>query len=263
MTLKITILGCGHSAGVPSIGNFWGQCDPEEPRNRRTRPSIAVQSANTNLIVDTGPDFKAQINATDITRIDAVLYTHGHGDHVHGIDDLRVMRIRNKAVIPVYSNQATIEELHERFGYLFAESGSDGIYPQVIDPHIWSKSHFNQSHIVGDIDVVPFEQSHGEDGISLGFRMGNFAYSTDMTDLSQESLEVLAGVDTWVVDAGGYKMPHNYVHATLRDVYALNEIVQARQVYLTHMPSYMDYRTMLAELPEGYAPAYDGMVIEV
>lgn len=262
MSLKITVMGCGNSAGVPMIGNFWGQCDPNEPKNRRLRPSIAVQSAETTIVVDTGPDFKAQVNNTGIQTIDGVLYTHAHSDHLHGIDDLRVLRLRNKSIIPIYGDSATIREIEERFAYLFLEHGPDGLYPRAVDAQIIQDSDMGQDMVIGDIGFVPFIQSHGSAGRSLGFRFGNLAYSTDMTDLDQQALESIRGIRTWIIDCNGYKMPHNHVHGTLKSVMALNEIVQASQVYLTHMPAFMDYQTVVKELPQGYAPAYDGLVLE-
>lgn len=262
MKLKITVLGCGNAAGVPSIGNHWGQCDPTEPRNRRTRASIAVQSDSSALVVDTGPDFKFQINANNIENIDAVLYSHAHSDHVNGIDDLRVLRLRHKKVIPVYGNAETLADIMRRFDYMFSEIDPEGLYPQVCAVHELSQTHMGRVMDVEGIPVIPFVQSHGSAGITLGFRFGNLAYSTDMQTLDQAAIETIRGVDTWIVDAGAYKMPHNFVHATLRQVFELNEQVQARQVYLTHMPSFMDYRTLMSELPAGYAPAYDGLVID-
>lgn len=263
MNLKVTILGCGNAAGVPTIGNHWGQCDPTEPRNRRTRASMAIQSDTTTIVIDTGPDFKAQINANNIERVDAVLYSHAHSDHVHGIDDLRVLRLRHKKLIPVYGNAETLSDLKHRFGYMFSEIDPEGLYPQVLAVHELTDSQMGRILDVQGIPVVPFRQSHGSAGITLGFRIGNLAYSTDMQMLDEAALETIRGIDVWVVDAGAYKMPHNFVHATLKQVFELNEIVQARQVYLTHMPSFMDYQTMISELPSGYAPAYDGLVIDV
>lgn len=262
MNVKITILGCGNSAGVPMIGNYWGQCDPEEPRNRRTRPSIAIESTDTTIIVDTGPDFKQQINRENIQRINAVIYTHAHSDHVHGIDDLRVFRLRSRQLVPIYSNKATLEEIQERFAYMFTENGPEGIYPRAVDPHVLSDADFGREMTIGDIPLIPFEQMHGVSLKSIGLRVGDLAYSTDVTSFNETAFKVLAGIKTWVIDCNGYKMPHNHVHLTLKDVFDLNEIVRAEHVYLTHMPGFMDYQTLRKELPPGYAPAYDGMVLE-
>lgn len=259
MTLKLTIMGCGNSAGTPSIGNYWGQCDPAEPRNRRTRPSIAIQSDDKTIIVDTGPDFKAQVNAANISRINAILYSHAHSDHINGIDDLRVLRLRHKTVIPIYLTQETLTRLQTGFEYMFTDIDPEGLYPQVLEPHIIAPG---QTLNIEGIKVTTFLQSHGSAGSTLGFRFGNVAYSTDMFSLPDESYEILRGIDTWIVDGAGYNMPLNLVHARLKDVIAYNEIVKAPQVYLTHMPSFMDYQTLLKELPPGYAPAYDGLVLE-
>ncbi len=263
MNLKVTIMGCGNAAGVPSIGNHWGQCDPTEPRNRRTRASIAIQSESATVVVDTGPDFKAQINANNIEKIDAVLYSHAHSDHVNGIDDLRVLRLRHKKLIPVYGNAETLADIARRFDYMFSEIDAEGLYPQVLDPRTLDEHHMGRILDLDGIPVVPFTQSHGTAGVTLGFRFGNLAYSTDMQTLDEAALETIRGIDFWIVDAGAYKMPHNFVHATLKQVFELNEIVRARQVFLTHMPSFMDYQTLVSELPSGYAPAYDGLVIDV
>jgi phosphoribosyl 1,2-cyclic phosphate phosphodiesterase len=258
-TLKITVLGCGNSSGTPSIGNYWGKCDPAEPKNRRTRPGIAVQSAATNLIIDTGPDFREQINRTAIKNIDAVIYTHAHGDHIHGIDDLRVMRLRHEKIIDIYGNPATVAELEERFSYLFEQRAE--IYPKVLQSHRIEDSVLGQSFTIGDIPVIPFAQDHGTT-TTLGLRFGDLAYSTDVVNLDESALATLAGIRTWIVDAAGYKMPENFVHLTLRQVYALNEIVKAENVYLTHMPSFMDYATLLKELPDGFHPCHDGLELE-
>lgn len=263
MKLKVTVLGCGNAAGVPSIGNHWGQCDPTEPRNRRTRASIAVASENSVIVVDTGPDFKAQINDNNIEEIDAVLYSHAHSDHVNGIDDLRVLRLRHKKVIPVYGNAVTLSDIMRRFDYMFSEIDPEGLYPQVCAVHTITEAHMGHALHVEGIPVVPFVQSHGSAGNTLGFRFGDLAYSTDMQTLDDAAINAIRGIHTWIVDAGAYKMPHNYVHANLKKVFELNEQIQARQVYLTHMPGFMDYRTLVAELPSGYAPAYDGLQIDV
>jgi phosphoribosyl 1,2-cyclic phosphate phosphodiesterase len=258
MTLKITILGCGNSAGVPSIGNHWGNCDPAEPKNRRLRPSIAVQSATTTLVVDTGPDFREQMNQENIQMLDAVLYTHPHGDHICGIDDLRILRMRHKKLIDVYGDRATLGEMEERFNYMFIERTA--LYPQALVPHVIEPSQFGQTISVGDIHFIPYEQDHGTCK-TLGFRFGNLAYSTDMVNLDDRAIAILQGIETWIVDAAGYKMEKNMVHITLRQLYDLNKRVGAIQIYLTHMSPAMDYQTLCKELPAGYAPAYDGLVL--
>jgi phosphoribosyl 1,2-cyclic phosphate phosphodiesterase len=260
MKLKVTILGCGNSAGVPAIGNYWGACDPNEPRNRRTRPSIAVQTDKTTIIVDTGNDFKEQMNREDIRHIDAVLYTHAHGDHTAGTDDLRVLRIRSKKFVDIYADKPTMDDLRLRFDYIFTEKAP--VYPQIVEPHLIEPSQFGKPMTIGDITLVPFEQEHGTCK-SLGYRFGNLAYSTDMVTLDDAAIDALRGIDTWIADAAAYKMEKNMVHITLKQLMDLNDNhVKAKKVWLTHLPPSMDYRTLLKELPPGYEPAFDGMVLE-
>jgi phosphoribosyl 1,2-cyclic phosphate phosphodiesterase len=257
---QFTILGCGNSMGTPTIGNHWGACDPDEPRNYRTRPSAVIRSESTTLLIDTSPDLRAQANREGITRANAVFYTHAHADHIHGIEELRVFRLRHDQTIPVYGDKATISELEERFAYLFMEKNK--IYPKVCDAHVLSASDMNIPMTIGDITLIPFEQDHGTCK-TLGLRVGDVGYSTDMIDLGQESLETLIGIKTWIVDAAAYKSDKNLVHASIQKIFDFNQIIQAEQVYLTHLPPSMDYRTLINELPSGYAPAYDGLRIDL
>lgn len=256
--LRFTVLGCGNSSGTPSIGNYWGNCDPAEPKNLRTRPAATIQSATTTILIDTGPDLRQQANKAGIETVDGVLYTHAHADHIHGIDDLRSFRLRAKSLIDIYGNQATMDELQERFAYMFIEK--HGIYPQIVEPHAFEDDAYGSPQKIGDIEFIPFIQDHGTCN-SIGYRVGDLAYSTDVVDFSQQALETLRGIKTWIVDAAGYKMPKNMVHMTLREVYAMNEIVQAEKVYLTHLSNQMDYQTLRKELPQGFEPAYDGLEI--
>jgi phosphoribosyl 1,2-cyclic phosphate phosphodiesterase len=257
MNLKVTVLGCGNSTGVPAVGNFWGACDPLEPKNRRSRPSIAVRSAKTTIIIDTGTDFREQMNRANIPTLDAVLYTHAHGDHVSGIDDLRLITYRNKKMTPVFSNQETILELQRRFHYLF-EGGGHKLYPPVLEPHILSIDDCGKLQTIGDISYQFADQDHGTCR-TLGFRFGSFAYSTDILDLDHSAIEILKGIDTWMVDCAAYKDPNNSVHANLDRIFALNGKIGAKTVYLTSLSLSMDYQTLVNELPGGYAPAFDGL----
>jgi phosphoribosyl 1,2-cyclic phosphate phosphodiesterase len=257
--LKITILGCGDSAGVPRIGGDWGNCDPTNPKNRRTRPSIMVQSNTTTIIVDTGPDFGLQLTREKIQKIDAVLYTHDHADHVTGIDDLRIIQGRIGHQIPIYLDSTTYKVLSERYGYIFNQTSP--YYPVVVEPHVFSESDFGQVHRIGDIEFIPFQQDHGQGNISLGFRFGDFGYSTDMRDLDDKALSVLKGVKNWVADCADYAHGHATLHANLPTVQRLNAIIGAEKVYLTHLKMFYDFNIMDGELPEAFTPSYDGMVI--
>ena len=258
--LKVTILGCGNSTGVPSIGNYWGECDPNEPKNNRTRSSIAVQSDKTTLIIDTGPNFREQINRENITKIDGVLYTHAHSDHVNGIDELRVIRFRNQARVPVYANKETFADLEHRFDYMF-KGGKIDLYPPMLDPLELNNDHFGHVQSFKDIEFIPFIQDHGTIE-TVGYRFGDFAYSVDMKTLDNTAIKALKGIKTWLVDCAAYKKP-NAVHAGIDTIYELNEQIGADNVILTSLSLSMDYQTMRKELKDGYIPAYDGLKLMV
>jgi len=260
MTHKFIIMGCGNSAGTPTIGNYWGNCDPEEPRNKRLRASAAVVSDLATVIIDTGPDFRYQMNRLDIRHIDGVLYTHAHGDHICGIDELRVLRFRGGKLMDIYGSQETIKEISERFNYIFIQRHD--IYPRVIESHIFTpEEHYYRPQSIADISFIPFEQDHGT-CMSLGYRFGDLAYSTDVIRLDEKAIATLKGVKTWIVDGAGYMMEKNEVHFTLKQIYEMNEIIKAEKVYITHMTPGMDYKTMCKDLPAGFEPAYDGLTIE-
>lgn len=260
-TATITVLGCGNSTGVPAIGNAWGQCDPNEPRNTRTRCSIAVQTDQTTLIIDTGPDFRGQVNAANITHIDAVLYTHAHSDHVNGIDELRLIRFRNKELVKVYVNKQAYDDIRHRFEYMFEGSDTGHPYPPMLDPYIFKNTDFGQKLRYNDIGFTPFLQEHGEIK-ATGYRFGDFGYSVDMKDLDADAIQSLKGIKTWLVDAAGYHSTDNKVHANLETIYALNEQIGAETVYLTSLSLAMDYKTLQSELKQGYYPAYDGLKLQ-
>jgi phosphoribosyl 1,2-cyclic phosphate phosphodiesterase len=261
-TRTVTILGCGNSTGIPAIGNYWGDCDPLEPKNSRSRTSMLLEQQGKYIVIDTGPDFRTQINRENIPRVDAVLFSHQHSDHVNGIDELRVVRHRNGLdFVPCYGNEFTINDLQARFHYLF-EGGNHELYPPIIKPHVIASEDFGKPHTVQGIDFMPFEQDHGTCK-TVGYRFGDFAYSVDIVSLHQTAIETLRGVKTWIVDAAAYNQDSNPVHANLQTIYDLNAQIGAKNVILTSLSLSMDYQTLKKELPEGYVPAYDGMKIEL
>jgi phosphoribosyl 1,2-cyclic phosphate phosphodiesterase len=259
MTVELTILGCGNSTGVPAVGNQWGACDAKEPKNRRMRPSIFLKSTTTSLVIDTGPDFAMQCNMFGITKLDAIIYTHMHGDHVNGIDDLRVwVKKQEMDTLPAYGTQATLDELGHRFDYMFKRKSK--LYPQALTPHYLDESLY-RAVTIGDINLVTFLQDHGTMQ-TLGLRIGNVGYSTDMKALDDRGIDMLRGIDTWIVDCGGYGYPSPMVHANLETVQHLNQSIGAKQIYFTHMPGRMDYNELCRDLPQGYKPAYDGLKLQ-
>ena len=248
--MKVTILGCGTSAGVPRIGNFWGNCDPAEPKNRRRRVSILVEEGDTAVLVDTSPDLREQALSANITRLDGVLYTHDHADHTHGIDDLRPLAQDMKRRIDIYGNHRTLSVLEQRFSYIF---NSVSGYPAIASAH-----EIAGPFAIGSIDIIPFKQIHGEME-TFGFRFGPIAYSTDLNVLPEESIEILRGVDTWIVDALRYEPHPTHPHLDLTLSWIAK--VKPRRAILTHMTWDMDYATLKRDLPAGVEPAFDGMVI--
>ena len=252
--MRLTILGCGTSGGVPRIGNDWGDCDPNEPRNRRRRASVAVETGQTRVIVDTSPDFRDQCLDAGIDRLDGVIFTHDHADHCHGIDDLRFIAYAMRRRIDVYSDQGTLDRLRRRFGYCF-ETPEGSLYPPIVRAHA-----VDGPFSIGDLEVIPFKQNHG-DMDTLGLRFGPIAYSTDVVALDEAAFATLDGVRVWVVDA----LRHEYhpTHANLETTLKWIERVKPQRAVLTHMNFELDYQTLRNELPAGIEPAYDGMVIDV
>ncbi len=263
MTLKITILGCGNSSGVPAVGNYWGNCDPNEPKNRRYKCCLAVQSDETTIIIDTGADFRHQMNDFNITSLDAVFYTHQHSDHCHGIDDLRSFFFRNnRTPIPCFGHEQALEEITERFKYLFEGGNHDYFYPKMIEANAFDVSGFGKTQSFRDISYIPYEMNHGT-CTSVGFRFGDLSYSVDMKTLDQNALNVIKGSKIWIVDGAAYDNSDNDVHADLKTLYEYNEFVQAKQVFVTCLSSQMDYHILKLELPDGFYPAYDGMAFNI
>ncbi|MCE9507178.1 MAG: MBL fold metallo-hydrolase [Alphaproteobacteria bacterium] len=255
--MKVTVLGCGASLGTPGAGGFWGKCDPGEIRNHRTRASILVQSETTNILVDATVDLRTHLNSVNLKSLDGVLISHAHSDHVNGLDDLRAISYHNNKLLDIYGNHETLEEMERRWPYLFRPM-ADGIYVEFLKKNMIDNY---QKLRIGDIDVESFEQDHMTCA-SLGFRFGKVAYSVDIAELSEQSLEALEGVETWIVDAAGYQREAVLTHANIQRVKKWVERLKPKMTYLTVLSSHMDYKTLCDELPPHIRPAYDGMVID-
>lgn len=256
--LRITILGCGSSGGVPRLGGHWGACDPKEPRNRRQRCSVLVErvteEGTTTVLIDTSPDMRNQLLQAGIGRLDAVIYTHSHADHVHGLDDLRMIVINMRARLPVWADAPTKQALLERFGYAFIRP-EGSMYPPILD----------LNDIDGDVTIegpggalrfTPFLVHHG--GMdALGFRFDDVAYLPDVVEIPEPAWQHLQGLECWIVDALR-RDPHP-THSHLAQTLEWIERVAPRQAILTNMHNDLDYRTIAAETPDHVLPAYDGM----
>lgn len=262
MNLRFTILGCGSSGGVPRIGGNWGACDPANPRNRRRRCSLLVErrtdTASTTVLIDTSPDMREQLLDAGVRALDGVLYTHEHADHLHGIDDLRVLALSGRHRVQVWSDADTYKRLERSFGYCFhTPPGSE--YPPICDHHLIE---LPKPVVVtgegGAVEVQPFDQAHGSIR-SLGFRIANVAYSSDLNDLPEESVAALQDLDVWIVDALRYTFHPS--HFSLEDTLSWIARIRPGRAVLTNMHIDMDYDTLRRELPENVEPAYDGMVI--
>ncbi|WP_119392330.1 MBL fold metallo-hydrolase [Taklimakanibacter lacteus] len=262
MAGSLTILGCGSSGGVPRIGNNWGLCDPENPRNRRRRCSILLRLAaaggETQVLIDTSPDLRDQMLSTGTDALDAVLFTHEHADHTHGIDELRAFYLRQRHLIPIWADEKTASLLVSRFGYCFITApGSD--YPPILRLNRITAG--EPVEIVGKggaIRALPFVVHHGNID-ALGFRVGNMAYTPDVNAIPEASLAALSGLDLWVVDALR-PVPHPS-HFSLPETLAWIERLKPKRAVLTNMHIDLDFATLKRELPPYIEPAYDGMIL--
>lgn len=263
--IRTTILGCGSSGGVPRVGNDWGMCDPDNPKNRRSRCGIFLEvvekeSVTLSFLIDTAPELREQLIRNNIRRVDAVLYTHTHADQCHGIDDLRVLAYRQRKRMPIYASIGSLEELEERFAYCF-KTPEGSPYPPILDPRppIEPGIAFRlPTEEGGEINILPLDQDHGSVR-SMGFRVGELAYCNDVVNIPEESMECLTGLDVLIVDALRYE-PHP-THAHVAKALEWVERLKPRQTILTNLHIDLDYETLSKELPDNVTPAYDGMKI--
>lgn len=254
--MKITVLGCGISTGVPTIGVGWGDCDPNDPRNRRRRASIFIEGGGKSLLIDTSPDLREQFLDAGISWVDAIVLTHAHADHLHGIDDLRAVNRLMKRPIPLYADATTLDEVKARFGYVLSSpEAQEPFYKPTLVPH-----EISGKFSAAGFPVMPFAQDHGF-STTQGLRIGAFAYSTDVTELDDNAFRVLAGAEVWIVDCLR-REPHP-THSHLEKTLSWIARVKPRRAILTHMDHTLDYRKLAAELPQGVEPGRDGLTIEL
>lgn len=257
-----TILGCGSSGGVPRLGGLWGDCDPENPKNRRQRCSLLIErqekAGTTRVLIDTGPDVRNQLLNAGVGALDGVVYTHSHADHVHGLDDLRQIVFNMRARLPVWANAATSNDLISRFGYAFVQpEGSP--YPPILNLHpIDGPVTINGDG--GAITLEPIEVDHGRE-TALGFRIGNTAYIPDVSNIPEAAWAQLQDLDVWILDALR-REPHP-THAHLARSLEWIEKAKPKQAVLTNMHLDLDYETVKAETADHITPAYDGMQLRI
>jgi phosphoribosyl 1,2-cyclic phosphate phosphodiesterase len=262
MTLTLTILGCGSSAGVPRPALGWGACDPDNPKNRRRRCSLLVERTTTHgttrIVVDTAPDLREQLIDARVDHIDAVFMTHEHADQTHGIDDLRSVVMHQRRRIPVYLNQSTAKDIMHRFSYCFVSPpGSD--YPPILTQHAVEGG---ESHSIegkgGTITLSAFNLQHGNIP-ALGYRIGDAAYTPDVNDIPPESWHALEHLDLWILD--GLRHTAHPSHFSISDALSWIDRFKPRRAVITNMHADLDYEALRRTLPADVVPAYDGMLL--
>jgi phosphoribosyl 1,2-cyclic phosphate phosphodiesterase len=260
MTLTLTILGCGSSAGVPRPALGWGACDPKNPKNRRRRCSLLAERSGehgvTRILIDTSPDLREQLIDADVDHLDAVFLTHEHADQTHGIDDLRSVVLHQRRRIPLYLNQSTAGDVMRRFSYCFVPPpGSD--YPPILDGHAIEAG---DSRTIegkgGSVSLSAFIVQHGKIP-ALGYRIADAAYTPDVNDIPGESLRFLENLDLWIID--GLRYLTHASHFSINDALSWIERFKPRRAVITNMHSDLDYEVLRRSLPPSVVPAFDGM----
>jgi phosphoribosyl 1,2-cyclic phosphate phosphodiesterase len=265
-TLRLTILGCGSSGGVPRLGGVWGDCDADNPKNTRLRCSLLVErvgaQGTTRVLIDASPDLRAQMLAARVGRLDGVLFTHAHADHVHGLDDLRMIVFNMRARLPVWADAPTRADLYERFGYAFV-TPENSDYPPILDMNLIELADGIGAPVTvrgagGPLTLHTFQVEHGRIP-SLGVRVGGAAYLPDVSDIPGTALPLLTGLDLWILDALR-RTPHSSHFHLARSLDWITRMAPARAV-LTNMHIDLDHATVDAETPAHITPAHDGLVM--
>ncbi len=258
MTFEITILGCGSSSGVPAIGNNWGKCNPNNPKNRRLRSSILIKTPSVKLLIDATPDLRQQLLNANVKSLDGILITHCHADHINGIDDFRFLNVIMNQDLHLYATKKNIDEIKKRFSYVFeklAPQAKGFYYKPCLVPH-----EINGLFKINNLEILSFQQDHGFIE-STGFRINNFAYSSDVFDLSEDVFKKLKNLDLWIVDCLRFE-PHKS-HAHLEKVLNWINRLKPKRTILTHMNYEIDYDHINSLLPKNCEAAYDGLKLNL
>jgi phosphoribosyl 1,2-cyclic phosphate phosphodiesterase len=253
-SLELTVLGSGTSMGVPTLGCHCAVCESKDPRDKRTRPSVLLAYGGRNVVVDATPDFRFQAMRAGMDRLDAVIYTHGHADHIMGLDDIRPFNMKQRAAVPIYAAADTLTLLRRQFGYIFAEAQPGSTLP-LIDLHT-----IDGPFSLFDAQIVPIPAMHGTQPV-LGFRVGKMAYLTDFSNVPASSKALLGGLDDFILDALRY-VPHP-THSNVEQSLALVEELKPRRAWFTHICHDLGHAAANARLPEHVRLAHDGLRIEV
>lgn len=257
--MRLTFLGTGTSFGVPQIGCRCPTCTSPDPRDRRTRTAALIESQGKRFLIDTPPELRLQLVAADVDHIDAVLFTHAHADHVHGIDDLRALSVRQAAMLPAYGSRATVAELAAKFPYIFdpsivvpAGTSKPELAPHVLEPGV--------PVTIAGVPVLPLALPHGAHQV-MGYRVGGVAYLTDVKTIPDDVARALAGLDVLVLNAL-LPRPHP-LHLSIPEAIAAAQRIGPRRTFFTHLTHEYTHAALVAQLPPGIAPAYDGLVIDL
>jgi phosphoribosyl 1,2-cyclic phosphate phosphodiesterase len=265
MQLRATILGCGSSGGVPRVGGDWGACDPTNPKNRRRRCSLLLETGEGDnslaVLVDTSPDLREQLLDADVRRLDAVIFTHEHADHTHGVDDLRPLVIVGRARIDAWMDEPTAVALKRRFGYIF-ETPAGSFYPPLLNERRLASVGPTTIHGRNGsrLTLTPYRLAHG-DIEALGLRIGRFAYAPDLNGIPRESEALFEDLDLLLIDALRHR-PHPS-HFSLEETLAAIARFRPKRAVLTNMHTDLDYETLVNTLPPNVVPAYDGMQLSL